>query len=92
LTARTPRLSPSLPLDIATLEFVGREVAARVRDWRSAWRMNPLSASAAGMHDPRTVRADELASLERWVVEQIQHADAELDRVATDVGAQVVRA
>jgi hypothetical protein len=43
------------------------------------------------MHDPRLVRAEELASLERWLTEQMQCADAELDRVAlTYAGAQAV--
>jgi hypothetical protein len=82
---------PSLPvLDIQTLGVVSREVADRRRDWKSAYRLNQISAGAAAMYDPRLVRAEELASLERWLIEQIAAAD-ELDRVAlTDAGAQAV--
>jgi hypothetical protein len=85
------RLPQSVPLDLLTLEYVKTEVASRARDWKSAYRLNPISAGAAATHDPRLVRAEELTSLERWLVEQIAHADAELDRVAlTDAGARAV--
>jgi hypothetical protein len=82
---------PHSVLDIPTLTYIKTEVAARACDWRSAYRLNPISAGAAAMYDPRLVRAEELASLERWLTEQLQLADAELDRVAlTDAAAQAV--
>jgi hypothetical protein len=69
-------------LDIATLTAVAREVAARARDWRSAWRLNPISAEARSAHDPRMTRVDELESLGRWLDEQIADADSVAQEVA----------
>jgi hypothetical protein len=72
-----PSASPSLPLDIATLTAVAREVAARARDWRSDRRLTPISAAARAAHDPRLVRVDELESLGRWLDEKLADADAQ---------------
>jgi hypothetical protein len=71
-----------LPLDIGTLSEVQKEVAARARDWRSAWRLNPISASARSDHDPRMVRVDELESLGRWLAEKLADADTASQEVA----------
>ena len=82
---------PSVPLDIPTLTAVSCEVQSRARDWRSAWRLNPISAGARAEHDPRTVRVDELESLARWLAEKIADADAASDRVSlTEAGRAAV--
>jgi hypothetical protein len=69
-------------LNIATLTAVAREVHARARDWRSAWRLNPISADARADHDPRMTRVYELESLGRWLDEKLADADALAEEVA----------
>jgi hypothetical protein len=73
-----PSACSSLPLDLPTLTAVSREVAARARDWRLAWRMHPISASARAGFDARMERVGELESLGRWLREKIDKADLEL--------------
>jgi hypothetical protein len=78
--------APSV-LDVVTLPVVQKEVADRARDWRSAWRLHPICASARSNHDPRMVRFDELESLGRWLAERIADADVLSERVClTEAG------